>query len=285
MSSRSRIGRSELVAVTTRSAQASASASSSRPYADAAEAPGDFLRGLARAVGDGDVPDAAGGDRLERLEPDSPCTDNEHAARRDVAEHALGERERHRARRRGIRTDRGLRSRSAPGGDRSSRQQRQHLPDVIAAVTEGIAHLAEDLGFPQHERVQPRGDATQMPGNVLTRVDVEMLDERRALDSVHLCERVHERIARVLDSVDEVRVQLDAIARREHRMLEHLRAALGAQPERSETLAQLHWSRAVTEPEADEALHEDCPLYSGTERVVAGSNAGAPPVSGYAAAS
>ena len=124
-----------------------------------------------------------------------------------------------------------------------------------------------------------------MPGDVLARVDVEVLDERRALDPVRLGERVHERIARVLDSVDEVRVQLDAVARREHRVLEHLRAALGAEPERPETLAQLHGSRAMAEPEADEALHEDLQLYSGTERVVAGSNAGAPPVSGHPAAS
>ena len=45
-------------------------------------------------------------------------------------------------------------------------------------------------------------------------------------------------------------------------MLDDGGATLGAEPERAETLSQLHRSGAMTEPEADEAIHDRGTLYS-----------------------
>jgi hypothetical protein len=44
-------------------------------------------------------------------------------------------------------------------------------------------------------------------------------------------------------------------------VLDHLRAAIGTQPERAEALAQLHGSGAMTETETDEALQGASTLY------------------------
>jgi len=109
-----------------------------------------------------------------------------------------------------------------------------------------------------------------MPRDVLARVHVEVIDELLALDSMRGGKSVEQCASRVVDTVDEEGVELDPVAGREHSVLEHLRATLCAEPERPETLAQLHGSRAMAEAEADEPLHENCQLYSRADQVVAG---------------
>jgi len=59
---------------------------------------------------------------------------------------------------------------------------------------------------------------------------------------------------RVLDAGSQACVQLDAVARVEHGVLEHHRAALCAKAESADALAQLDRSSAMTEPETDEAV-------------------------------
>ena len=94
-----------------------------------------------------------------------------------------------------------------------------------------------------------------MPRDVLTRVHVEMVEQELARNAVRRRERVDELVARVLDAGGQSRVQLDAVARLEHGVLEHRRAALGAEAESADALAQLDRSSAMTEPETDEAVH------------------------------
>ena len=119
------------------------------------------------------------------------------------------------------------------------------------------------------------------------RVHVQVVDEIRARDLVRIRERVDQRVTRVLHSFDEEGVELDPVAGRQHGVLEDLGAALGAEPQRAEALAQLDRSRAVAEPEADEALHEDRELYSRSpeqKTANAASNTGGSPVSSASSA-
>ena len=120
---------------------------------------------------------------------------------------------------------------------------------------ERVAHLPQDLGLAEHEGVEARGDATEVARDVLARVDVEVIEQQLARYPVCGRERVDELVARVLDAGGQARVELDAIARLERRVLEDRRAALRAEPERADALAQLDGSRAVAETEADEAVH------------------------------
>ena len=53
---------------------------------------------------------------LQRLQSEPPGSDHEHVLLTHVAENALGERKRHRARGGGIGADRGLGTRPSPGG-------------------------------------------------------------------------------------------------------------------------------------------------------------------------
>ena len=257
-----RTGSSALVAVTTRSAQASACSSSSSAYAEPPNRSAASGRMLGGAIGDGDVRDAAARDGLERLQTDPARAHDQRTPRAEIAEHAVGERQRHRAGGRRVRADGRLRARTPAGRDRRPEEQRERRSGRVAGGLVRVAHLAEDLGLAEHERVEPGGDAREVPRDVLARVHVEVIDELLALDPVRVGERVQERVARVLDAVHEEGVQLDPVAGREHRVLQHLGAALGAEPERPETLAQLHRSRAMAEAEADEALHEDLRVYS-----------------------
>lgn len=194
--------------------------------------------------------------RLQRLESDAPRTDDKHMAVAQVSQDPLRERERHRARGRRIRPDRGLRARPPTGCDRGPEEQRECRAGSLPRVLESVSNLSQDLRLTENERVEPCRHAGEMTRNVLARVDVEVVDERRAVDRVRVRESVDQRIARAFDAVDEVRVQLDAVARRKNGVLGHLRAALGPETESAESLAQLDWSRAVAETEADEALHD-----------------------------
>jgi hypothetical protein len=92
-------------------------------------------------------------------------------------------------------------------------------------------------------------------GGILARMDVEVVDEQVARNAVDGRERVDELVPRLLETAREVRVQLDAVTGLEHRVLEHDRTALGARPERADALAQLDGGGAMTETEADQAVH------------------------------
>jgi hypothetical protein len=75
-----------------------------------------------------------------------------------------------------------------------------------------------------------------VPRGVLARVDIEMVDERRTLDPVHIGKRIDERVMSVVDALDEEGVELDSVAGREHGVLYDLRATLGAEAQRAEPL-------------------------------------------------
>ena len=126
---------------------------------------------------------------------------------------------------------------------------------LLARQPVRLSHLAEDLGFAEHERVETRSDTAEVPRGVLTRVHVEMVEQELARNAVRRRERVDELVARFLDAGGQSRVQLDAVARVEHGVLEHRRAALCAKAESADALAQLDRSSAMTEPETDEAVH------------------------------
>ena len=101
------------------------------------------------------------------------------------------------------------------------------------ARLEGVAHLPEDLGLAEDERVQARGHAAQVARDVLVDVDVQVVDEQVAVDAVRAGEHVDHLVAGALDAVGEVGVELDAVAGREHGVLLHRGAARGARPEAS----------------------------------------------------
>jgi hypothetical protein len=105
-----------------------------------------------------------------------------------------------------------------------------------------------------------------MPGDVLAHVDVEVVRERSPLGGVGFRERVDERVPALLDADREVRIELDAVARREHGVLVDLRTAIRADAERLEPLPQLDGSRPVTDSETDEAIHSGRRTLLGVER-------------------
>ena len=148
--------------------------------------------------------------RLERLPPDPTGADHERLALPQIAERPLGEGERHRARGRGIRSDRRLHACAPPCGDRGAEEQRQNTPRrrCCARVGEARSDLAENLRLPEHERVETGCDATQMPRDVLTCVDVEVVDEKRPIDAVGARQLVDQLVAGVVDALLEIRVQL-----------------------------------------------------------------------------
>ena len=141
--------------------------------------------------------------------------------------------------------------------DRGAEEHRERRPrePFDRAQGERVSDLAEDLRLAEHERVETGRDATEVPRDVLSRVDVEMVEQELARNVVRRRERVDELVARILDAGGQPRVQLHAVARLEHGVLEDRRAALGAKPERADALAQLDGGRAMTQSEADEAVH------------------------------
>ena len=94
-----------------------------------------------------------------------------------------------------------------------------------------------------------------MVRDVVSRVDVQMVDEQLALDAVRAGECVDQLVAGFFDPRYEARVQLDAVTRLERRVLNDDGATLGTEAESTDALAQLDGRGAMTEPEADEAVH------------------------------
>ena len=212
---------SAAVALTATSAHASADSRSSSPCVAAPKLAAASCRALGRPVRDGELRDPAAGGGLQRLEADAPGADDERALLSEIAERPRSERERHRAGGRGVRADRGLGAGAAAGRDRGAEEQREHRACGRGRARRvlRVPDLAEDLRFAEHERVEPRGDAAEVPADVLARVDVEVVDEQLAVDAVALREHVDQLLARALDPVREVRVELDAVAGREHGVL------------------------------------------------------------------
>ena len=217
----------------------------------------DLLGALLRPVGDHQVSYTATLRCLERLKPDAPGADHQDARIADTAESAVRERERHRARRRRVRPDRSLRARTPRRREGAAEENREAGSGraLLARQPVRLSNLAEDLGFAEHERVETRSDAAEVPCGVLTRVNVEMVDQELARNAVCRRERVDELVAGFLDAGGQSRIQLDAVTRVEHCVLEYRGAALCAKAESADALAQLDRSSAMTEPEADEAVH------------------------------
>ena len=201
-------------------------------------------------------------DRLHRGNLPQPRL--EHAALPEVAEDALRERERHRARSRGVRADRRLGTRTPPG--RHHRPPEQTKLRAKGAVTvgcvEGVPHLPEDLGLPEDERIEARSNPAEMPRGVLAGVHVEMVDEDVAVDAVCAGELGDELLAGVGEPRRQPRVQLDAVAGLQGHVLDNRRAVARSEAERADALAELDRRRAVAQAEADEALHSQDTLAS-----------------------
>ena len=113
------------------------------------------------------------------------------------------------------------------------RKSSERTGPAVSAATRLVVRvpdLAEDLGLAEHERVEPGRDAAEMAADVLALVDVQVVDEQLPVDAVPVGEHVDELLARALDPLGEVRVELDAVAGREHRVLVHRGAAPAAGP-------------------------------------------------------
>ena len=190
------------------------------------------------AVRNGDLSYSTPGESFERLQSDASRPDHEHVLIAQIPEYAFGQSQRHRARRRRIRPDRSLRARSPSRGDGGAEEKRETRPNRPGSLSglEGVAHLAENLGFPEHERVEPGGDTAEMARDIVAGVDVEVIDQQTALDVVRARECVDQLVARVVDARRERRVQLDPVARLEGRVLDDSRATLGTESESADPL-------------------------------------------------
>jgi len=222
-----------------------------------AKASRDLLRVLSRAIRNREPGDPTTFRRLQCLERDATGAHDEDLPVAEIAEDALGEGEGQRAGRRRVRADRRFRARSAPGRDGGAKEEGDARADRArgAPRRECLPDLAEDLGLPEHERVETGRDSAEMSRRVLACMDVEMVEEQIVRNPVRRRESVDELVPRVLDLGREMGVQLHAVARLEHRVLDHDWAALAPEPEHSYSLAQLDRSRSMAEPEADEAVH------------------------------
>jgi N-methylhydantoinase A len=222
-----------------------------------AESPGDLRRALPRPVRQGDPRDPATLGGLERLQPDSTRTDDQNLLVTKLAQRTFCERQGHRARSCGVRADRGLGASAATCRDRGAEEQCEPRADrsLCDARFEGATHLAEDLRLAEHEGVETGGHTAQVTRDVLAGVHVEVVDKELARDSVRRREHVDELVARILHAGGQPRVELDAVARLQHGVLEDRRTALGTRPERADALAQLDRSGAMAEPETDESVH------------------------------
>ena len=110
-----------------------------------------------------------------------------------------------------------------------------------------------------------------MAGRLVAREDVKVVGQGLPIDVVRGGEHLDERRARIRDVGREVRVQLDAVARRERHELLDRRAPVDGRCEHSELLPQLHGRGAVAQAETDEAVdgHER-PLYRACGKTVHG---------------
>ena len=225
----------------------------------AAESRGRLDCALPRSVRNRGVHDLATRCDGEGLTSDAPRADDDEIRLAQVAEDPLGERERHRAGCRRIRADAGLRARAPAGRDRRAEQELEPWThgSPRTPLRERGADLTEDLGLAEHERVEAGRHAAQVTCDVLTRVDVEMVEQELARNVVRGRERVDELVAGVLDAAGQPGVQLDPITGLERRVLAHDRAPLRAGPERAEPLAQLDGSSPMTETQADERVHAE----------------------------
>ena len=246
-------GVSEDVAAIATSASASAASSSSSPTHRRRTG----RRPPLRAPSSGSRPRGAVSatlGRLQGLQADPAGADDEQALVAD-AEHPR--------RARAPSSSRWRDSRRAPspralGGRRRSRSGRAarapgRRPSRAAAGR--VTDLAEDLRLAEHERVEPGRHPPEVPRDVDSGVDVEVVEEELTRDVVRPRERVDELVARVLDPAGQPRVQLHAVARLEHGVLEDGRAPLRAEAERADALPQLDGSRSMAQSDADEAVH------------------------------
>ena len=226
----------------------------------------DLDRALARAVHQPDLNDGTTHQGRERLQPDPARSDDQHVLLAEIAEHSLCEGQRHRACRGRVRADGRLGPRAAARCDRGTKKQRELRADGARGRSrlEGVAHLAENLGFPEHERVEPRRNSAEVARGIVSRMDVQVVREELALDAVEAGQRLDQLVASVLDAGGEPGVQLDAVARLERGVLDDAGAALGAWPESADALPELDRSGAMAEPEADETMHVQDTLLSAT---------------------
>ena len=208
-------------------------------------------------VRNGDARDPAARRHCERLPADPARADDEEVPLAQIAEHTLGESERHRARRRRVLADARLGTGPSTRRDRGAEEEVEAGPhrSLRPPCGECAADLAEDFGLTEDERVQPSRDAAQVARDILAGVDVEVVDEQFTRYPVRRREDIDELVPRILDPGGQARVQLDPVARLQHSVLRDRGAALDPRAERSEALAQFDGSCPVAEPQADETVH------------------------------
>ena len=93
-------------------------------------------------------------------------------------------------------------------------------------------------------------------------MNVEMVDQKIALDTVGAGERIDQLVACVLGPGCEPRVQLDPVTGLKHGVLDDCGAMLRAHAESADSLAELDGSGAMAEPETDETVHVASTLLS-----------------------
>ena len=155
----------ELVVETTMSALASCAGSSSIRTALPPKRCGERDRAVVAAVGDEDGVRAAGGERAGGELGGLAGADQQHAARREVAEVALGELDGDRGDRDALLADGGLGAGPLAGRERAAEHP---VEDRAGGALDqrqlvGPLHLALDLGLADDHRVEPGGHPVEMP--------------------------------------------------------------------------------------------------------------------------
>jgi hypothetical protein len=148
-------------------------------------------------------------------------------------------------------------------GERRVEEPVQHGPHDLHFVGGGVRllHLAQDLRFPNDQRIEPGGDTEQMARGVEISAVVDVGRDDRPIDTVELPDEPHEIRARGLDVIAG-HVQLGPVARGQHDCLA-CGPACGQRRQRAadpahlkvDTLPQLYRGCLVADSDKEEVHH------------------------------
>ena len=233
----------------------------------AAEALGQGDRAVVAPIGDEDGVRAASGERARGQLGGLACADQQHAARREVPEIALGELDGDRGNRDALLADRGLGASPLAGGERAADHPIQDRPGRALDERQlvGPLHLSLDFGLADDHRVESGGDPVEMPGRLGAAQRVQRPEQLGGADP-GLTGEDAEPCRLGLDRVGGHQVELGPIAGGERdgfadRLLrdEPVEHACGSPLGQGELFAQRQRRGAMRDAEGEEAAHPRSP--------------------------
>ena len=226
-----------------------------------------------RAAGDHDLGDALAAQVLRGERADLAGADDEHAASFETAENLARQRDRGKADRHGAFAERRLGADPLADAERPVERLAQERSGAVTlgGGLEGVLHLSEDLRLADHERIESRRHAEQVPRRRHVAVGEQVRQEGVARELVILAEKRDDLFASAL-GVGAGDVDLRAIAGGEDDRFgggrsrdERLDGGADVAAREIELLPQVHGRRSMTHAE-EKQVHSRRPL----ERVARG---------------